>query len=226
MPYKNIFWIKLKLELLDDIRWQDQCTERQQLLYIKLILLAGRLDNDIPNDPNYLKREVNYKRYPSELTRDLDHLSSIFDKLIVDTKSIRFSNFNELHNLGKTQKPERERPEKRREEKRRKEPRIYPESSPPYRLALFHWNTIHESGATTKKPDFQKWADVFRKIHDIDNRPWDFIGKILGQCLADDFWITNILSPAALRKALNKGTISKFIPDPEDVLPDSEFTKE
>ena len=80
------------------------CNERQQLLYIKMLLLAGRCDNAIPNDPNYIKREVNYRRYPSELARDLAHLSRIFDKMKVGNESIRFLNFNELHNLGKSQK--------------------------------------------------------------------------------------------------------------------------
>lgn len=123
MPYKNIVWIKLKLELLDDRRFQDLCNERQQLLYLKLLMLAGRLENNIPNDPNYIKREVNYRRYPSELTKDLRHLSSIFPKLIVGAKSIEFINFNELHNFRKPQTDKKDSPredkEKIREDKKK-----------------------------------------------------------------------------------------------------------
>ena len=126
MPYKNIVWVKLKLELLDDRRWQDLCNERQQLLYIKLLMLAGKLDNMIPNDPKYLCRECAYRRYPNELARDIQHLSTVFDKFSVDSAWIQFLNFKELHNLGTSHKQKNSRsgdvPEKRRrreeEEKR------------------------------------------------------------------------------------------------------------
>jgi len=131
VPYENIVFIKLKIELLDDRRWQDLCTERQQLLYVKLLLLAGRLENMIPNDPRYLCRELNFPRYPNELSKDIAHLATVFPKLSVDSEWIQFLNFNELHNFRKSHKikignpgivPEKE---KRREDKEKKETNIF-----------------------------------------------------------------------------------------------------
>jgi len=84
----------------------------------------------IPNDPRYLCRELNFPRYPNELSKDIAHLATVFPKLSVDSEWIQFLNFNELHNFRKSHKikignpgivPEKEkRREREREEKEKK----------------------------------------------------------------------------------------------------------
>ena len=46
MPYRNIHWIKLELRLLDDHRF-FLMSERAQLVFIKLLLVAGKCKNHI-----------------------------------------------------------------------------------------------------------------------------------------------------------------------------------
>jgi len=125
MPYENIVWIKMRLKLLHDPRFMDMCNERQQLLYLKLLLLAGKYENMIPNDPKIIRRNTNYYHKPSILGDDLVHLDEVFRGISVDENTIQFLNFNELHNFRKSHKhktgPPKDVPEKRRVEESREE---------------------------------------------------------------------------------------------------------
>lgn len=49
-------------------------------------------------------------------------------------------------------------------------------------------------------PNFESWADTLRKMRLIDKRPAAEIGSVFRWANQDDFWQTNILSPAKLRK--------------------------
>jgi hypothetical protein len=44
------------------------------------------------------------------------------------------------------------------------------------------------------------WRDPMRLLLDRDGRPADEVERVIGWCQADEFWRSNILSPAALRR--------------------------
>ncbi|MCE5168507.1 DUF4373 domain-containing protein [Paenibacillus profundus] len=50
-----------------------------------------------------------------------------------------------------------------------------------------------------KEPNFQKWADDFRKIMELDKRDPKELREVIDWCTTDSFWSTNILSPKKLR---------------------------
>lgn len=54
---RPVSWIKLQLALLDDYDF-ELLTEIQQLHLVKIWLLAGKLDNEIPADPDWVGRKI------------------------------------------------------------------------------------------------------------------------------------------------------------------------
>lgn len=53
-------WIKYHVELLDDYELTHMDYE-SQLVYDRLLLLAARTDNNIPNDPEHIARHISVK---------------------------------------------------------------------------------------------------------------------------------------------------------------------
>lgn len=51
-----------------------------------------------------------------------------------------------------------------------------------------------------KEPNLEKWANDFRLMREKDNRTDEAIKYLIKWTQKDDFWSTNILSPAKLRK--------------------------
>lgn len=98
MPYTNIHWIKLKLELLNDKRFIFDCNNNQKWLYIGLLLLAATTKNNVSDDENYIKNRLNLPETSQKIREDLDHLLKVFPKMISKNKFIKFKNFNRLHN--------------------------------------------------------------------------------------------------------------------------------
>ncbi len=98
MPYANIHWIKLKLEILNDKRFIFDCNNDQKWLYIGLLLLAGNTRNSISNDENYIKNRLNLPETSQKIRENLDHLLKIFPKMLSKDGIIKFKNFNDLHN--------------------------------------------------------------------------------------------------------------------------------
>jgi len=101
MPYSNIVYVKLFLDLFfgdNRFRFLYRLSDQQQLLYIKLLALAGATQNEIPNDLVYIAQTINYKGSESELAADLIAIEKEFAKLHVENGSFQFSNFDALHN--------------------------------------------------------------------------------------------------------------------------------
>lgn len=99
MPYKNIVFIKLYLDLLDgDDRFLYQLNERQQLLYVKLLYLAGRTANQIPKRPSYVRDKIKYKAKSKAFLEDIKKIKEVYPKFIETTNYYIFTNFNDLHN--------------------------------------------------------------------------------------------------------------------------------
>jgi hypothetical protein len=104
MPYANIHWIKLKLELLNDKRFIFDCNNDQKWMYIGLLLLAGGTGNKIPNDENYIKNRLNLPESAPKIRENLDFLIATFPKLTDKNGCFKFKNFNALHNrLGNSE---------------------------------------------------------------------------------------------------------------------------
>ena len=99
MPYKNIVWIKLRLELLQDYRFIRQLNERQKLLYLGLLLLAGASNNAITNDPQYIAWALNIIATPEEITKDIEQICKVYPKLLLVNGILSFSKFEAFHNI-------------------------------------------------------------------------------------------------------------------------------
>ena len=56
----------------------------------------------------------------------------------------------------------------------------------------------------TKKPDYEKWANIIRLMREVDKIPLVTIQQVFNWANSDDFWKTNILSASKLRKQFNQ----------------------
>ena len=98
MARKNIVWIRLQLTLLNDYRFTDKLTDSQKLLYISLLLLAGSCKNKIPNDANYIKRQLNLESPVEKIRIDMDTLAKVYPKFVIGKDFCSFAKFDEIHN--------------------------------------------------------------------------------------------------------------------------------
>lgn len=138
MPYKNIVFIKVRLELLNDFRFTDQLNDDDKPIYLYLLILAGATSNKIPDNPAYIKRVFNLQKSVEDIEKSLKNIEKSYPKCIRRNGHISFKNFEEIHNYtvgaskktGKSEgKPEENprkseglaREEKIREDKKRGE---------------------------------------------------------------------------------------------------------
>jgi len=147
MPYTNIVWIKVYLDLFNDERFLYLLSDEEQLMYLKMLVLAGITKNNIPADPEFIKGKVNFRSNDGQIGEILDKLMKVFPKFKKNKNgNYCFAKFNKFHNRindreiggsttsrGVRRKPEgspkelqrgvleKRREEKRREEKRREE---------------------------------------------------------------------------------------------------------
>lgn len=84
--------------------------------------------------------------------------------------------------------------------------RTYDEQSKELRAATKLWELIQRNNPKAKQQDLQKWADVFRLMHERDNRSWKDIGTLIQWSQNDSFWSSNILSANKLRKQFDQLT--------------------
>jgi len=75
-----------------------QLNESQQLLYIKLLYLAGATDNKIPKNVNFICNKVNYHHEQGCFLADIERIKLVFPKFIETEECYNFSNFHKLHN--------------------------------------------------------------------------------------------------------------------------------
>lgn len=81
----------------------------------------------------------------------------------------------------------------------RKRP-VYEPDSLELKIATYFFERILLNNPNHKKPNLQTWADDIRKMLELDNRPKDELGNLIKWAQADDFEMSNVLSPAKLRK--------------------------
>jgi DNA-binding transcriptional ArsR family regulator len=82
---------------------------------------------------------------------------------------------------------------------------LYEKGQEPYDLALFLADLIQSNNERAKTPDLlspagQKWCKVFDLMIRRDGLEPAEIAAVIRWCQSDDFWQTNILSPAKFRK--------------------------
>jgi hypothetical protein len=117
------------------------------------------------------------------------------------TNSYRTAN-EQLTNTNKNVKNEQEvKPSSHKSTKR-----TYDEQSKELRAATKLWELIQRNNPKAKQQDLQKWADVFRLMHERDNRSWKDIGTLIQWSQNDGFWSANILSANKLRKQFDQLT--------------------
>lgn len=76
----------------------------------------------------------------------------------------------------------------------------YGDDSPYMDLAKRLFEHIKKRNSKQLEPNWQTWADDFRKIVELDNRDYKEVVLVLDWCQKDDFWQNNVLSPAKFRK--------------------------
>lgn len=81
MPYRNIHWIKLELRLLDDHRFYLM-SERAQLVFIKLILVAGRCKNRILKSKISLNHQLKTNYTDKEMDEVFKEIRVSFPKVL------------------------------------------------------------------------------------------------------------------------------------------------
>lgn len=104
MPYSNIVFVKLFLSLFEeDDRFLYQLNESQQLLYIKLLYLAGSSNNQISKNHRFISHKVNYHHEETCLISDIKRIMEVFPKFKDQGTHYSFEKFEELHNyIGKS----------------------------------------------------------------------------------------------------------------------------
>jgi hypothetical protein len=84
--------------------------------------------------------------------------------------------------------------------------KTYAEDNPFYLMAAYFHSRLQTfvnkigKGHLIQNSNMQSWADDFRKIIEIDNRPRAELGEVVTWATSDPFWQQNILSPDKLRK--------------------------
>ncbi len=73
-----------------------------------------------------------------------------------------------------------------------------------YALANFILEGVRRLQPTFKPPNLDRWADDCRKLRELDNRSLREIARVFTWANNDDFWQSNILSPAKLRKQFDQ----------------------
>jgi hypothetical protein len=105
MPYSNVVFVKLLCELAHDRRFTDGLDDDGKLVYFCLLLFMGLTKNDTPNDPKWMKRTLNLTQNEQKIVEKINEITSIFPKTVVKNGSIKFLNYNSLHNyIGKSLK--------------------------------------------------------------------------------------------------------------------------
>jgi hypothetical protein len=97
-------------------------------------------------------------------------------------------------------------PEKRREEKSNKKKTTSSSldkfTTDDSEFAKYLFARVQAVIPSTKAPAYSKWANQIRLIREQDGYTLDVIRQVFDWANADDFWQTNIRSPAKLRKHL------------------------
>ena len=144
---------------------------------------------------NFVGKELN-----ALISRNIIHVSK------VGQKGVRILSFNKNYEEwgDKNNSPEPLKEEKRKA-KTNKKPK-YNEENTYYKMAVYFYKQVEkvaqEAGIPhlTKKANMQTWADDMRKLVELDGVDKKLAKDVMDWVVTNDFWKTNILSAAKLRK--------------------------
>lgn len=143
MPYKNILWIKLEKRLLNDSRF-FLMSEKSQLIYVKLLMIAAETDNKIPTNTRVIKLLLRTSLRRVDVSNSLKEIGQHFPKFKKIGLFYTFLEWENRVNQVRTGLPqdspgiaqgkpaEGHREEKRRIDKIREEEKIPPSLKPYY----------------------------------------------------------------------------------------------
>ena len=69
-----------------------------------------------------------------------------------------------------------------------------------YRCAEWIYSLVVKVATSTKKPNFESWANTIRMMRELDKLTYQDISDVFTWANKDSFWATNILSVTKLRK--------------------------
>lgn len=77
---------------------------------------------------------------------------------------------------------------------------VYDDDSLYFKMASYFYKLILRNNPEHREPNYQTWADDFRKLVELDNKNKDQVRMVMEWVQSDDFEMANVLSPAKLRK--------------------------
>ena len=99
MPYTNTVFVKLFLSLFEEYdRFLYQLNESQQLLYIKLLYMAGATENKIGKNLKFISDKINYHHEKESLKADIKRIREVFPRFVEGKEFYYFENFEKLRN--------------------------------------------------------------------------------------------------------------------------------
>lgn len=176
---------------LDIINWEKhQSTDK---------LAKVKRQNRIRQQKHYYRtklRELGVDVDTIVLPEDPEELKEIYDKLTEKPNvSITLANGTEVRSKRlevRSKKLESNSPNSAKAK--------YEDDSPYMKLAKRLFYHIKQRNPKQKEPNWQTWADDFRKTAELDDREIGEMTNVLDWCQKDSFWQNNILSPSKFRK--------------------------
>lgn len=195
-------WFKIWMYLLMSARWKPKNGIKRGQCFMKYAWISeatGANFNEIDHCIRWLKsaRQIatlkatrgfviticNYEQY-----QDMDNYKS-------DTKSDAKSDLKAKQKRNKSDTIIEVSKESKKGKKK-----TFMSDSTEYRLSNLLLKEIQKNNPNQKKPNLQTWSADIDKMVRLDNRTPDDIKEIIIWAQNDDFWRSNILSTAKLRK--------------------------
>lgn len=76
----------------------------------------------------------------------------------------------------------------------------FADDSTEMKAARYLFEKMRANNAGAKEPNWQAWARDIDLTLRVDHRDKDELRRVIDWCQADSFWLSNVLSPATLRK--------------------------
>lgn len=95
MPYANIVFVKIQMDLFEDPRFLVDLNDTQKGLFLMMLGLAGKTHNKIRDDVGFIKGRLNL----THLRRsDLQKIATTYPKFQCVNGFWQFDKFEEIHN--------------------------------------------------------------------------------------------------------------------------------
>lgn len=186
MPYTNIVFVKLQMELLGDYRFTEMLNDQQKLLYLGLLMLAGDRKNEIPNKPAYIKRRLNLEATEDEVKKNLQAIGNAFPKILISGDTISFANWEKIHNYIPKGFPEEIQRNSQNKNKNENKIEITEEEQEVMIKIIEQWNSVMPSGWSIAP---KLTTDRKEKLKQRIKEPYfvKMFGKIVEAIMDSDF---------------------------------------